>query len=442
MNIILSTYAYYPLQAGGTEAYTIELCNYLKNAGNRVCVLASSNYNELIKTGICPTILEINDLISIFCYKYETTDVVGVELKNATIFEQYAKYNSLWVECFQKALKKIGWDNVDALYLQGVSGISGPALLEALQKVNKKIRVACWVHTPFMCIKGNLLIKSLKECDKIPSSKNCGTCLLSEHIRIVAGVGQFLYNCLDSIQGVLPKKGLPLNLPVLMKQHFNCMETLIKQVQFWICFSSQMGDILIKMGVDKSKIIINSHGIDTNSFNSNDRIEKNEVEPYLFLFNGRWDKVKGYQTLIKAWMNLADQPNLRKLILLTKVNEKDKLKWNSFFKRGDVEIHNPITKDKLATLYRSIHCLIIPSEWVETGPLVYHEAIACGCAVIASNIGGNKYIYKIYCSNSVLFNVGNHLDLAHKIESKFDKNRIELPVKDIKSHFDELFLVN
>ncbi len=48
----------------------------------------------------------------------------------------------------------------------------------------------------------------------------------------------------------------------------------------------------------------------------------------------------------------------------------------------------PKTQLELLDIYRQVHCVIIPSEWFEIGPLVFHEAISAQCNIIASDIGG------------------------------------------------------
>ncbi|MGE3972680.1 MAG: glycosyltransferase, partial [Porticoccaceae bacterium] len=52
------------------------------------------------------------------------------------------------------------------------------------------------------------------------------------------------------------------------------------------------------------------------------------------------------------------------------------------------EIVQSLQRHELATMMASAQVLVIPSQWLETGPLVALEARAVGTFVLASDIGG------------------------------------------------------
>ena len=74
-----------------------------------------------------------------------------------------------------------------------------------------------------------------------------------------------------------------------------------------------------------------------------------------------------------------------------------------------------------------VHCTIIPSEWVEIGPLVFHEAISKGSDVIAADIGGCKVLAELYSAKSNLFTAGNIESLQYAI-GNFKYSGITLPI--------------
>ncbi|HRD43196.1 MAG TPA: glycosyltransferase, partial [Ferruginibacter sp.] len=88
-----------------------------------------------------------------------------------------------------------------------------------------------------------------------------------------------------------------------------------------------------------------------------------------------------------------------------------------FSQRQDVEMVGTLSQQELAMLMKRVHCTIIPSEWIEIGPLVFHEAIAAGSDVIASDIGGCKELSEKYFKKSKSFNVGNSASLKKTIEN-------------------------
>jgi glycosyltransferase involved in cell wall biosynthesis len=59
--------------------------------------------------------------------------------------------------------------------------------------------------------------------------------------------------------------------------------------------------------------------------------------------------------------------------------------------------------------------LVVPSVWLETGPLVVLEAFAAGVAVIGSRLGGIAEMVRDGV-DGLLFEAGNPKDLADKIQ--------------------------
>jgi glycosyltransferase involved in cell wall biosynthesis len=66
-----------------------------------------------------------------------------------------------------------------------------------------------------------------------------------------------------------------------------------------------------------------------------------------------------------------------------------------------------LPQQQLSMQYRKTHCVIIPSKCVETGPMVFHEAAACGCDIISSDIGGQGELVNVYRDKAFSFNFGN-----------------------------------
>jgi len=57
---------------------------------------------------------------------------------------------------------------------------------------------------------------------------------------------------------------------------------------------------------------------------------------------------------------------------------------------GDVPVTiiGRVQQDRIVDLYRQMNVLFAPSIWPESYGLVTREAAACGCWVVASNLGG------------------------------------------------------
>jgi len=57
---------------------------------------------------------------------------------------------------------------------------------------------------------------------------------------------------------------------------------------------------------------------------------------------------------------------------------------------GDTRIRflDSVPNDKIIGILKQYHALVVPSQWLETGPLVVLEAFAAGIPVIGSRLGG------------------------------------------------------
>ena len=73
----------------------------------------------------------------------------------------------------------------------------------------------------------------------------------------------------------------------------------------------------------------------------------------------------------------------------------------------------PATLD-VASWYRSIDVFVLPST-NESFSNSLMEAMACGCTVIGSNVGGNRELLR-HGDNGLLFETGNAADLAEKLQ--------------------------
>ena len=69
----------------------------------------------------------------------------------------------------------------------------------------------------------------------------------------------------------------------------------------------------------------------------------------------------------------------------------------------------------VASWYRSIDVFVLPST-NESFSNSLMEAMACGCAVIGSNVGGNPELVR-HSDNGLLFEAGNAADLAEKLQT-------------------------
>jgi glycosyltransferase involved in cell wall biosynthesis len=79
-----------------------------------------------------------------------------------------------------------------------------------------------------------------------------------------------------------------------------------------------------------------------------------------------------------------------------------------------IEFFGTFPNDRIGEIFSSLDVLVVPSIWYENTPLVIYSAQACGCPVIASNLGGTSEVVA-HEENGLLFEAGNVDALAQAI---------------------------
>jgi len=174
---------------------------------------------------------------------------------------------------------------------------------------------------------------------------------------------------------------------------------------------------IFKIHKEKIKVIPNI--LDTNHFSPKNNIKNNHFN---ILHVGRFERAKGVETLIKAFIHLA---KIYKDIHLTCIGyergssfDKCKNYLNQENLIDNVSFKGFIAYERLPEFYGKSDIVVVPSEIYESFSYTVAQGMACGKPVVASDIGGipetvNKG------QSGVLFETGNVQDLIEKIESLY-----------------------
>jgi glycosyltransferase involved in cell wall biosynthesis len=199
--------------------------------------------------------------------------------------------------------------------------------------------------------------------------------------------------------------------------------------------------VIIRAGVKQEKISMIRHGIHEefiHDFITTTEILQRTSNKTIFVYAGRFERIKGFPTLLKTWLALPNEPQKRILQIIGEVqSESDEI--NNLLvlakQRNDIEFMGKKNATEMRTILQQSHCMIIPSEWIEIGPLVLHEAIACGANIIASDVGGTAELANYYQEGCTTFKMGNQQDLNSKILN-FQYFPIKHQVRSQKEHYD------
>ena len=426
MNLLLATYNFFPSHKGGSEHYVLNQAKYLSERGF-YCEIICSIVSDVNFGG--ETVFEDSNA-KFIKYRYDSFWVTGIFLKGKLNKEDiYKKSNKNFGKSLNKYFSK--FDLVyDQLELHGFSSAIGLNLISTLKNINPEIFIRYYNHVALSCPKGTY-IRLNEECNIIPSVKNCLNCMQTS----------FNDNKIDRMLSRFPY--LPSFLPSsflrkkLVKFSLASFRTLSSNVNEQIVFSYDMHHKIQKIN-NLYDIRMVRHGIPSYLLESHNINQKVLNQKY-FGFLGRLLEIKGFAILAKAWLK-KEIVSEEKLIIAGDIPYEDKLckdLLNLLLERKDVQHLGYISGSELISFLSKIHVLVVPSQCVETGPLVIHEAISHECNIIGSNVGGVKELCKLYNQTTFVFNDVD--DLHNKILTHTLRPLIFGEIIDNKSHFDKIF---
>jgi glycosyltransferase involved in cell wall biosynthesis len=449
MKIILATYNYYPYQWGGSEVYVHGLAKYLQSIGYQVLVIAAiphTAHQALNKQA--KTFAYQDQFLQATAYEYEGVNVLGASLLHETTTEIYGRYNANHVSSWLNLQKKYDFfqESINILHYNGYTGLISTALAKALQtyqqeKKQAPTKVIASYHTPISCPNGKLLYFGKQACAIRPNAKVCTACFVYDRKNISKTAAKLIGNLLPTLD--FEKLPTTLRVKSLVNLSLQSFQLLDNEVHQWIAMSDYIQEVLLNTGVQPHKIARIRHGVHQSflNHNANNATTNNTTRgtqlPTTFVYAGRFEQIKGFHTLLKVWLGLPQNPEKRILQLVgspqTAMPDLDEL-LQAAQKRNDVLFLGKKDAKEIKEILLATACMIIPSEWVEIGPLVLHEAIACGTNVLASNIGGTAELAKFYGQGCQTFEMGNEKDLEAKILA-FDYQKINHQVQSQTAHY-------
>ena len=159
-----------------------------------------------------------------------------------------------------------------------------------------------------------------------------------------------------------------------------------------VCPSNQSkADVIEEFKVNKENVDVVLNGIDLDSFNRDDNVEK---KPYRIITTASADvPLKGLKFLIEAMTEIIDEIPAAHLVVLGRAKKKgDIIKQISRLNLEDkISFHSGLSQSEVVSLYSSSHICVIPSLYEGFG-FGAGEAMACGLPLISTQSGGLKEV--------------------------------------------------
>jgi len=182
----------------------------------------------------------------------------------------------------------------------------------------------------------------------------------------------------------------------------------------WSAYCNQMDEIWVptpfnvetftRGGVDKKKLKIVPHGVDSETFKPNLPSLNLKRNKFAFIAVGQFMFRKGLGELLTAYITEFGKDDDVTLILKTYLRSEqhyDKMIVENLIREAvlnikttnfpDIQlVHKKLTDTEMAHLYNSADCFVLPSKG-EAWCLPISEAMACGIPAITTNWGGQTH---------------------------------------------------
>jgi glycosyltransferase involved in cell wall biosynthesis len=372
MKVLHLSYSAPPDPPGGTEIYVTGLCRALSGHGVQTVVAAPGSSDAAFDA----------DGLTIRRFSYAG---------RTTLEELYGAGDALAAESFGRVLDREAPDVVQQ------HAWTPACSLEAARRVKRRgIPFIFSYHTPTVsCARGTLLKWGRDPCDGRLDAAECSRCVL-EARGLPRVVGSMVSALGAVVGGGLEAAGAAggpltaLRLPQLIERQQRALGELFALADAIVAPTEWVRDLLVRNGVPADKIVFSRHGVVDGGQARSLRIIVPGA-PLRLVHLGRLDPTKGTHVLLAALRRCPAAPLELDIYGIEQGAHartvRDELQRLSSADRR-IRFLPPIAHGDVVRTLGHYDAVVVPSQLLETGPLVVTEAFAAGIAVIGSRLGG------------------------------------------------------
>jgi glycosyltransferase involved in cell wall biosynthesis len=371
MRIIHSVGFYYPTSTGGTEVYVASLVRSLVAQGIECAVAAPLALDEPRGT--------VHEGVDVFRYPvpehWFRREVQGREPpRQLNVFENWLRRQQ-----------------ADIYHQHSWTTGCGLWHLKAAKRLG--LRTILTVHVPgTLCMRGTMLFEGSAACDGRIVPEKCASCWLQSKglpESVARGMAK-LPTPVGSLRW-LPRVGSALAARALAAGRIEDLQAVSATADLVVAVCQWLHDALEANGVAAEKLVLNRQGVAEFSPKASSGPGRPSTV-VRFGYLGRWDPLKGVHVLVEAFKQLPTDLPVTLDICATAHGPSAK-KYRDrvqLFARGDprIRVLPPSLHQEVSAFLSRLDVVAVPSQWLETGPLVVLEAFASGTPVIGSDLGG------------------------------------------------------
>ncbi len=372
MKTLHVVFSFPPDPPGGTELYVAALCRELKAQGLEANVAAPGAKDSR--------------------YRHDGLTVRRFEMQEGALGlgALYGDGDDVAAESFERLLDE---ERPDLVHQHAITPACSIQLIDRARR--RGLPVVFTYHTPTAtCQRGTLLEWGTTPCDGRLDAARCGACTL-HGLGLGRGTSKTLAHLPSAAGRVLERAGLQggpwtaLRMSSLMDKRVASSQRLVASVDAFIALAPWVEQLMLANGVPAHRITRVSHGIVARRPPARRRTVSTGRLRIAHL--GRVDPVKGTKLLIDAMRAVPHANVCVDIFGVVQSSEAAELldSWRRAANDdGRIRFLPPMDYDTVVDRLAEYDMVAIPSQWMETGPLVALEAFAAGVPVIASDLGG------------------------------------------------------
>jgi glycosyltransferase involved in cell wall biosynthesis len=360
--------SYLPESLGGTEVYVHHLSEELACAGHEVAVVVHGGSSAGEQPSPLYRVIRLPPL------------------PTCTRRELYARHQEEAPPGFVGFLDD--WQP-DVVHFHALT--LGAGLGHARLAQERGIPYVVTYHTPtFSCPRGTLIYEGRSVCDGLMEPNRCAGCVLQGQgwpgplARLLAR------SCLRPER--MPEgPWLPrLALPALLREGNGHWREFMGGAARIIACANWCRDVLLRNGVEPGKVAVHRQALPGPTRSRSLRLPLGKHRPLRLGFFGRFCWVKGPDLLLEA-ARLLRREGLEVACELAGPIPANECRWaEGLLARhaGHAAYMGTRHGPELRAWLRTLDLVVVPSRWLETGPLTLLEAWDEGVPVVGADLGG------------------------------------------------------
>jgi glycosyltransferase involved in cell wall biosynthesis len=374
---ILQVSGFPPNRLGGTEVYIGELARGLAAHGLRSTLVAPRNEGD-------PPISEHAGAM-VETYPVNATPTHD-EIRSGGAHQEFEEFRRLLTR------------HSGAIYHQH-SWTRGCGIHHLRAARDAGLRTVLTVHTPNnFCLRGDMMRFGKSSCDGHVDAVTCAKCWSQSRGApsvLARGLSRLPLAASRAAHRRDGRLATALSAHALADEKGRDLRAMIDNCDRIVAVCSWVHEALLLNGAPRGKICLNRQGVSADfalrAGAMNGSTGSGEAKLKM-IYVGRWDPVKGVDVVVRAVRSLPADLDVQ----LTICAPSDGLERNDYeegvraLADGDrrILIRGAEPHATLAATLSQYHVIVVPSLWMETGPLVVLEGQAAGLFVIGSRRGG------------------------------------------------------